>query len=250
METVDIISLQQCFLVQIQKCVVYLNVWKIISPVSSPTHPFLCLSLILLPVQSLTLLSLLPPCVKVLKPSNCHHWIWTVIIIWDQELLLRRSPGMDLCSSLTVFCISGRLPWDFALSSCVSIVLVFKVGLSGFSNSHVWVWELDYKESWAPKNWCFWTVVLEKTLESPLDCKEIQPVHPKGNQSWLFNWKDRCWSWNSNTLATCCGELTHLKRPWCWERLRAGEGDDRGWDGWMASPTQWTWVWVNSGSWW
>ena len=56
----------------------------------------------------------------------------------------------------------------------------------GFSSSHAWMWELDYKESWAPKNWCFWTVVLEKTLESPLDCKEIQPVHPKGNQPWIF----------------------------------------------------------------
>ena len=56
----------------------------------------------------------------------------------------------------------------------------------GFSSSHVWIWELDYKESWALKNWCFWTVVLEKTLESPLDCKEIQPVRPKGNQSWVF----------------------------------------------------------------
>ena len=56
----------------------------------------------------------------------------------------------------------------------------------GFSSSHVWMWELDYKESWALKNWCFWTVVLEKTLESPLDCKEIQPVHPQGNQSWIF----------------------------------------------------------------
>ena len=56
----------------------------------------------------------------------------------------------------------------------------------GFPSSHVWMWELDYKESWALKNWCFWTVVLEKTLESPLDCKEIQPVHPKGNQSWIF----------------------------------------------------------------
>ena len=56
----------------------------------------------------------------------------------------------------------------------------------GFSSSHVWMWELDYKEGWAPKNWCFWTVVLEKTLESPLDCKEIQLVHPKGNQSWIF----------------------------------------------------------------
>ena len=66
-----------------------------------------------------------------------------------------------------------------------------------------------------------------------------------------IHWKDCCWSWNSNTLATWYEELTHLKRPWCWERLKAGgEGDDRGWDGWMASPSQWTWVWVNSGSWW
>ena len=56
----------------------------------------------------------------------------------------------------------------------------------GFSSSHVWMWELDHKEGWAPKNWCFWTVVLEKRLESPLDCKEIKPVHPKGNQSWIF----------------------------------------------------------------
>ena len=66
-----------------------------------------------------------------------------------------------------------------------------------------------------------------------------------------IHWKDWCWSWNFNTLATWCKELTHWKRPWCWERLRAGgEGDDRGWDDWMASPTRWTWVWVSSGSWW
>ena len=64
-------------------------------------------------------------------------------------------------------------------------------------------------------------------------------------------WKDWCWRWNSNTLATWCKELTYLKGPWCWERLKAGgEGDDRGWDGWMASLTQWTWVWASSGSWW
>ena len=113
------------------------------------------------------------------------------------------------------------------------------------------MWELDYKESWALRNWCFWTVVLEKTLESPLDCKEIQPVYPKGKSVLNIHWKDWCWSWISNTLATWCEELTNLKRPWCWERLRAGgEGNDRGWNGWMASPTWWTWVWVNSGSWW
>ena len=65
------------------------------------------------------------------------------------------------------------------------------------------------------------------------------------------HWKNWYWSWSSNTLATWCKELAHLKRPWCWEMLRAGgEGDNRGWDGWMASPTQWTWAWVGSGSWW
>ena len=76
------------------------------------------------------------------------------------------------------------------------------------------------------------------------------PTSPSWRKSVLnVHWKD--WSWNSNTLATWWEELTHLKRPWCWERLRAeGEGDDRGWDDWMASLTQWTWVWVNSGSWW
>ena len=104
--------------------------------------------------------------------------------------------------------------------------------------------------SWEPKNWFFWTVVLEKTLESALDCKEIQPVYSKGNQSWIFNRKDWCWCWNSNTLATWCEERTHWKSPWCWERLKAGgERDDRRWDGWMASLTQWTWVWASSGSW-
>ena len=65
-----------------------------------------------------------------------------------------------------------------------------------------------------------------------------------------IHWKDWCWSWNSNTLATWCEELTHWKRPWCWERLKVGEGDDRGWDDWMASPTKQTWVWASSGSWW
>ena len=244
----------------------------------------------------------------------------------------------------------------------------------GFSCGHVWIWELDCEEGWAPKNWCFWTVVLEKTLEGPLDCKEIQPVHPKGNQSWIVigrtdaepeapilwppdekNWliekvpgagkdwrrrrrgwqrmrwldgitdsidmslsklqefvmdreiwcaafhgvskswtiqKAECWiidafelwcwrrllrvSWTARRsnqsilkeispeysleglmlklkvqfLATCFEELTHWKRPWCWERLKAGgEGDDRGQDGWMASPTQRTCVWADSRRW-
>ena len=111
----------------------------------------------------------------------------------------------------------------------------------GFSSGHVRMWELDYKESWALKVWCFWTVVLEKTLESPLDSKEIQPVILK--EISLEYQEDWCWRWSCDNLATWCEELTHLKRPWCWETLKAGgEGDSRGWDGWMASLTQWIWV--------
>ena len=91
----------------------------------------------------------------------------------------------------------------------------------------------------------------EHSWESPLDCEEIQPVNPKGNQSWIFIGKNCCWSWNSNTLATWWKELAHLKRPWCWERLKAGrEGDNRGWDGWMTSPTGRTWDWASSGNYW
>ena len=119
-----------------------------------------------------------------------------------------------------------------------------------FSSSHVWMWELDCEESWALKNWCFWTVLLEKSLDSPWTAR-------RSNQSILkeispeYYWKDWCWSWNSNTLATWCEELTHWKRPWCWERLMAGgEEHDRAWDCWMASLTQWAWVWASFGSWW
>ena len=215
------------------------------------------------------------------------------------------------------------------------------------------MWELDSEEGWALKNWWFWTVVLEKTLESPLDCKEIQPVYSEGDQPWDFfgekdaeaetpvlcpphvkswligkvsdsgrywgqeekgttedeiarwhHWLDGresewtpgvgdgqgglvwCDSWGrkesdkterliwsdqmemrntlletgenrvlikwQRTLLNCllvCF-LTHWKRPWCCDRVKAGEGDGRGWDGWMASLTWWTWVWASSRSWW
>ena len=117
----------------------------------------------------------------------------------------------------------------------------------GFPSGQVWMWELDYKESWVLKSECFW-IVLEKTLESSLDYKEIQPVPPNGKQSWIFIGRTDA---EAETLILWCKELTHWKRPQCWERLRAGgEGDDRGWDGWMASLTQWTWVQVDSGNWW
>ena len=117
----------------------------------------------------------------------------------------------------------------------------------GFSSGHVWMWELGYKESWAQKNWCFWTVVLK---ESPLDCKEIQPVHPKGNKSWVFTGRTDAEAetpilWPPDVKSWLIG-----KDPDAGKRLRAGgQGDDRGWDGWMAPLMQWTWVWVNSKSW-
>ena len=111
------------------------------------------------------------------------------------------------------------------------------------------MWELDHKEGWALKNWYFWTVVLE-TLESPLDCK-IKPAHPKGNQSWIFIG----WSGAEAEAPILC---PHDVKSWLtgkdpeagkdWEQEE--KGGDRGWDGWMASLTQWARVWVNSGSWW
>ena len=113
------------------------------------------------------------------------------------------------------------------------------------------MWELDHKEDWVLKNWCFQIMLLEKTLENPLDCKKMKPVNLKGNQPWIIHWKNWCWSWSSNTLVPWWKELTHWKRPQCWERLRAeGEGDNRGWDGWMASLTLWICIWANSGREW
>ena len=93
----------------------------------------------------------------------------------------------------------------------------------GFSKCHVRMWELDRQGGWAPKNWYFWFVMLEKTLSSLLDSKDIKLVNPKGKSTLNIYWKDWCWSWSSNTLATGCNEPTHWKRHWCWERLKAGE---------------------------
>ena len=113
------------------------------------------------------------------------------------------------------------------------------------------MWELDYKEGWAPKDWCFQIVVLEKA-ESPLVCKEIKPVNPKGNQSWIFIGRTDAEVETPILWLPDAKSWLIWKRPWFWERLKVGgEGDDRGWDGWIASLPQWTWVWVDSRScWW
>jgi len=115
------------------------------------------------------------------------------------------------------------------------------------------MWELDCEEIWVPKNWCFRTVALEKTLESPLDCKEIQPIHLKGDQSWVFIVRTDAEAetpklWPPHVKSWLIGKDPDAgKRPWLGA---GGEGDDRGWDGWMAILTRCTWVWVNSRSWW
>ena len=134
---------------------------------------------------------------------------------------------------------------DIILLTAIRIVKA-KVFFSG----HVRMWELDHKQGWVPKNCCFWFVLLEKTPESTMDCKEMKLVIPKGNRPWIFIGRmDAEAEVQVFCLATWCEDLAHWKRHWCWERLKAGgEGDNRGWDGWMASLTQWTWV--NFGRWW
>ena len=119
----------------------------------------------------------------------------------------------------------------------------------GFSSSHVWMWELDYKESWVPKNGCFWTVVL-KTLESPLDCKNIKAVNPIGNQSWIFTERTDAEAkapilWPPDVKNWLLGKDPDAGKDW-----RQEKKGTTGWDGWMASPTHWTWVWASSESCW
>ena len=116
----------------------------------------------------------------------------------------------------------------------------------GFSNGHVWMWELDCEESWALKNWRFWTVVLEKTLESPLDCKEIQPVHSERDQSWVFIGRTDAAPetpilWLPHAKSWLIGKDPDAGRDWRQEEKGTTEDEMAGW----------TWVWVNSGSqWW
>ena len=123
--------------------------------------------------------------------------------------------------------------FDSILKS-IDITLLTNVHLvKGFSSSHVWMWELDYKESWAPKSWCFWTVVLEKTLESPLDCKEIQPVHLKGNQSWIFIGRTDVEAetpilWPPDAQNWLTGKDPDAEKDWRWEKGKT-EDEMVGW---------------------
>ena len=173
---------------------------------------------------------------KITADGDCSHEI-------KRCLLLGRKAMSNLDSIL-----KSR---DITLLTKVCLVkaMVFPVVMYGYE---CWtIRKAEHGRIDAFELWCW------RRLLRALDCKKIQPINPKGNHCWIFirrtgakvlniRWKD--WS---NTLTTWCEELTHLKRPWCWERLKAGgERDNRGWDGWMASPIWWTWVWVNSKSWW
>ena len=134
---------------------------------------------------------------------------------------------------------------DFTLLTKVHLVkaMVFPVVMYGCEN-----WTIKKTEHQRIDAFELW--VLEKTLESPLDYKEIQPVNPKGNQSWICNGRTGAET-EAPILWPPDVKNSHCKRPWCWERLKAGgEGDNRGWDGWMASLARRTWVWASSGSWW
>ena len=188
----------------------------------------------------------------LMKLNAFLHFIYWLAINFSMESLLTSFFDFSIRLSFSYWFIGViNLLWILILCLLCGISSNKKYIQSyGFSSSHVWMWELDCKESWALKNWCFWTVVLEKTLESPLDCKEIQPVHPKGDQSWLFIGRtdaevETPILWPPDAKNWLIGKYPDAEKDW-----RQQEKGMTGWDGWMASLTQWTWVWASSGSWW
>ena len=120
----------------------------------------------------------------------------------------------------------------------------------GFSSGYVWMWDLDCEETWAPKNWCFWTMVLEKTLESPLDYKDIQPVNPEGNKSRIFSGRpdaDALILWPSDAKSQLIRKVPDSGKSWMQEEKGMTEDEVVGWH---HRLDQWTWAWANSGRWW
>ena len=161
-----------------------------------------------------------------------------------------RGYGTATCGQCLLFSVVPRHLWygkPVSALRCVygtetTLLCSFAVvmyGCESWTIKKAECWRIDASELW------FW----RRLLRVPWSARRSnQSILKEISPEYLL--KDWCWSWNSNTLATWCEELTHWKRPWCWERLKAEEGDDRGCDGYMVSPTQWTWVWINSGSWW
>jgi len=146
---------------------------------------------------------------KITADGNCSHEIKRRLLFGEKSC---DKPRQHIKQQRHHFANKGPYSWSY-----------------GFSSSQVQMWELDHKEGWVPNNWCFQIVVLEKTLESPLDCKEIKPVSPKGNQPWIFTGRTVA---EALILWPPDEEPAHWKRPWCWERLKTkGEGGSKGWDG-------------------
>ena len=146
---------------------------------------------------------------KITADGDCSHEI-------KRHLLLRRKAMTNLDSILRHYFVNKGLSSQGY----------------GFSSGHVWMWELDYKESWSTKELMFLNCGVGEDSWESLG-QQGDPTSPSWRKSVLnIHWRDWCWSQNFNTLVTWCEKLTHWKRPWCWERLKAeGEGDDRGWDG-------------------
>ena len=163
---------------------------------------------------------------KITADGDCNHEIKRRLILGMKVMTNLDSilKNRDITLSTKV-CLVKAMVFPVVIYGCESWIIK-KAKRQRIDAFELWCWRRLLRVPWTAR----------RSNQSIL--KEISPgVH----------WKNWCWSWNSNILATWCEELTHLKRPWCWERLKAGgEGNDRGWDGWMASPTQWTWVWVNS----
>ena len=155
---------------------------------------------------------------KIIAYSDCSHEI-------NRCLLLGRKAMTNLDSILKIR--------DITLPTMVHLSQSY-----GFSSSHVWIWELNYKESWVPKNWCFWTVVLDKTLESPLDSKEIQPVNPKGNQSWNFIGRTNAEAetpilWPPDVKNRLIWKDPDAQKDWRQEEKGMTENEMVGWHRWL-----------------
>ena len=159
---------------------------------------------------------------------------WDTLFSWAPKSLQMVTEAMKLKDAYSL----GEKLWPTQTAYLKAETLFVKKGLSsqgyGFSSGYVWMWELDYEESWAPKNWCFWTVLLEKTLESPLDCKENQPVHSKRDQSWVFFGRNDAEAetpvlWSPHVNSWLIGKYPDAGRDWGQEEKGTTEDEMVGW---------------------